>query len=818
MRNFIRCAVLLLALASPTFAQVATTHITGTVYDAAGQPAPRVRLTITKLVKGGVVVSTKRVDIYSDASGNVDFTVLRNSTATFEANVVGLDRANGVALVIPDSASVDFSALLPTTSPPSGPLLTHAATPASSTQLGHVKCGTGTTCTGDGTLSVTVAGAQTLDELTDVSTSSPASGQFLRFNGSLFTNAPIQAADIPSGVDAAKLADGSVSNAELQRLDGVSANVQTQLDAKASSAALTSEASARAVADTALQANIDAEAAARASAITSASTADRARSNHTGTQNADTLTDGTTNKAFTAVERTKLSGIATGATANSSDATLLARANHTGTQAISTVSGLQAAIDAKQDALGLTTDGTTVTAPNNLTVNGQLTIFNADVSGSIDGTQAGFDLISASTNLTATEIETGSFVRPVAGVVGGATTTLGDATRPFVSAYLGGAANNTARLTGTFTGNRVVTVPDATTTLVGTDTTQTLSGKTLTAPTIASFANATHDHTNSAGGGQLNASSVFSAGQVAAARGGFGADVSAQSGVPLFASGVPTFTSTSGTGSFARVTSPAFTTPDLGTPSGVTLTNATGLPISTGVSGLASGAATFLGGATSSNLRSLVTDETGTGQLVFATSPSLVTPTLGVASATSINKVTITAPATGATLTIPDGVTLTAPAASAGLSGILHRTVNASGVGNSGTGETDLATYSLPAGALNADGDIVRISVYGSFANNANLKTVKIYFGSTVISTPISAANNTGTFQAIFFVARTGAATQFSWGRSGITNGTNENGNLNVSTTPAETLSGAVTIKVTGQSNTASNDVLLKAFVVEILN
>lgn len=46
-------------------------------------------------------------------------------------------------------------------------------------------------------------------------------------------------------------------------------------------------------------------------------------------------------------DRTKLDGIATGATANSSDATLLARANHTGTQAISTVTSLQASLDDK---------------------------------------------------------------------------------------------------------------------------------------------------------------------------------------------------------------------------------------------------------------------------------------------------------------------------------------------------------------------------------------------------------------------------------------------------------------------------------------
>jgi hypothetical protein len=64
------------------------------------------------------------------------------------------------------------------------------------------------------------------------------------------------------------------------------------------------------------------------------------RANHTGTQSADTVTDGTTNKAYTGTEKTKLAGIATAATANSSDATLLARANHTGTQAASTITGL----------------------------------------------------------------------------------------------------------------------------------------------------------------------------------------------------------------------------------------------------------------------------------------------------------------------------------------------------------------------------------------------------------------------------------------------------------------------------------------------
>lgn len=52
---------------------------------------------------------------------------------------------------------------------------------------------------------------------------------------------------------------------------------------------------------------------------------------------------------------------------------------------------------------------------------------------------------------------------------------------------------------------------------------------------------------------------------------------------------------------------------------------------------LGTGVATFLATPSSANLKTAVTDETGSGALVFATSPTLVTPTLGVASATSIS-------------------------------------------------------------------------------------------------------------------------------------------------------------------------------------
>ena len=45
----------------------------------------------------------------------------------------------------------------------------------------------------------------------------------------------VSAGNLPTAIDAAKLGDGSVSNAEFQRLDGVSSDIQTQLDGKQAS-------------------------------------------------------------------------------------------------------------------------------------------------------------------------------------------------------------------------------------------------------------------------------------------------------------------------------------------------------------------------------------------------------------------------------------------------------------------------------------------------------------------------------------------------------------------------------------------------------
>lgn len=77
-----------------------------------------------------------------------------------------------------------------------------------------------------------------------------------------------------------------------------------------------------------------------------------------------------------------------------------------------------------------------------------------------------------------------------------------------------------------------------------------------------------------------------------------------------------------GTGFAVLATNPVLTTPNLGTPSAATLSNATGLPVSTGISGLGTGIATWLATPSSANLASALTDETGSSKVVLSTNPT----------------------------------------------------------------------------------------------------------------------------------------------------------------------------------------------------
>lgn len=88
------------------------------------------------------------------------------------------------------------------------------------------------------------------------------------------------------------------------------------------------------------------------------------------------------------------------------------------------------------------------------------------------------------------------------------------------------------------------------------------------------------------------------------------------------------------------LTSPTMTAPVLGTPASGTLTNTTGLPVATGISGLGTGVATFLATPSSANLIAAMTDETGTGANVFANTPTLVTPILGTPTSGTLTNCT----------------------------------------------------------------------------------------------------------------------------------------------------------------------------------
>jgi len=103
-----------------------------------------------------------------------------------------------------------------------------------------------------------------------------------------------------------------------------------------------------------------------------------------------------------------------------------------------------------------------------------------------------------------------------------------------------------------------------------------------------------------------------------------------------------------GTGKLVFATSPALVTPALGTPTSGVLTNCTGT-----ASGLTAGAVTngvyttnnisALASTTSAELAGVISDETGTGNLVFATSPTLVTPLLGTPTSGDLTNCTGTA-------------------------------------------------------------------------------------------------------------------------------------------------------------------------------
>jgi hypothetical protein len=107
------------------------------------------------------------------------------------------------------------------------------------------------------------------------------------------------------------------------------------------------------------------------------------------------------------------------------------------------------------------------------------------------------------------------------------------------SSLFSNQGTTTTVLHGNASGNPsfgAVTASDLSSTTGSGSTVVLSSSPTITTPTIASFTNATHDHTNAAGGGTLNAGTALGAGLVALARGGTHTDLSGTGGANKFLS------------------------------------------------------------------------------------------------------------------------------------------------------------------------------------------------------------------------------------------------------------------------------------------
>jgi hypothetical protein len=247
----------------------------------------------------------------------------------------------------------------------------------------------------------------------------------------------------------------------------------------------------------------------------------------------------------------------------------------------------------------------------------------------------------------------------------------------------------------------------------------------------------------------------------------------------------------------------------------------------TGLSGLVAGtvyAISATGGAVTStaptNARFVLQADSTTAGIVLTGEPlasatvpgvvGLVSQTLGLGTAADIK--TVGGLVVNSTPTYKPGSDATADAVA---SGSLRALVDTTQHANSGTGNTVMSTMTLPAGTLATNGATAVFYFGGTYAANANNKTITFLFGATTVTLANGGANGGG-WHVTVYVVRTGAATQkiiaFYGARPGGT------GDFNAfATTAAETLSGAITVQTKSQSGTASSDILQEVFIPALI-
>lgn len=136
------------------------------------------------------------------------------------------------------------------------------------------------------------------------------------------------------------------------------------------------------------------------------------------------------------------------------------------------------------------------------------------------------------------------------------------------------------------------------------------------------------------------------------------------------------------------------------------------------------------------------------------------------------------------------------------IGGLLY--INTTSTANSGSGETDLMNYTIPANMLINIGDTIDIKAWGVYAANGNSKTVKLIFGGQTILTTGAISANDGTWRIEATIVRKLVNSQEI-----IADIISSNSSVSDSATRTagtQTLSSANIIKITGQGS-STNDI-----------